>query len=355
MSRFIKSKLLSLTPYTPGEQTNDKEVIKLNTNESPFPPSPKVMEAISGSEIEKLRLYSDPEAKELVYAASEFYKLTPNQIIAGNGSDEILAFVFMAYGEKICFPEISYGFYKVYANLFSDNALKIPLDKNLKIIPEDYFDKKSTILICNPNAPTGIALNREEIIRILNNNKENLIIIDEAYVDFGAESMVPLIDQYDNLLVIQTFSKSRSLAGSRIGLALGNKYLIEDLNRIKYSFNPYNMNRLSIITGVSSLKDKEYFYECCKEIIKTRDDFVLKLEKQGFVVLESKANFVFAKPPFINAKEYQKKLRENNILVRHFNDPLISNYVRITIGKKSDMEKIISLNENVEWFKKDEV
>ena len=340
MSRFLKVGLREMKPYAPGEQPKDSRIIKLNTNESPYPPSPKVIEAINREEAEKLNLYSDPEAKELVEAAAEYYCVEKDQIMAGNGSDELLAFSFMAYGTKVYFPNISYGFYKVYGQIFGEKITMIPLDKDLKINASDYYNLDGTVVIANPNAPTGIALTKDEIEQIIIRNNNNLVIIDEAYVDFGAESVVCLVGQYDNLLVIQTLSKSRSLAGARIGMAIGNKDIIGDLKNIKYSFNPYNLNRLSIAAGAAAFKDKDYFENCCGKIMDTRERFVKDLESSGFEVLPSKANFVFAKPPGISGEEYFQKLRKNNILVRHFNELLIKDYVRITIGTDEEMKAI---------------
>ena len=340
MSRFLKSGLQGMKPYAPGEQPKDSKIIKLNTNESPYPPSPKVIEAINREEVGKLRLYSDPGAKELVEAAAEYYGVEKDQIMAGNGSDELLAFSFMAYGTKVYFPSISYGFYKVYGQIFGKKVTTIPLGKDFKIIAKDYYNLDGTVVIANPNAPTGIALTKDEIEQIIISNKNNLVIIDEAYVDFGAESVVCLVGQYDNLLVIQTLSKSRSLAGARIGVAIGNKEIIGDLKNIKYSFNPYNLNRLSILAGAAAFSDKAYFEECCRKIMDTRERFVQDLESSGFEILPSKANFIFAKHPGISGEECFQKLRGNNILVRHFNDPLIKDYVRITIGTEEEMNAI---------------
>ena len=341
MSRFLKESLFGLEPYTPGEQPKEPGLIKLNTNESPFPPSPKVMEAISREEVEKLKLYSDPEAKELVREAAVHYGVEESQITCGNGSDEILAFCFMAYGKKIYFPGISYGFYKVYGQFFSEEPVPVPLGPGLEVNPKDYRGLDGNVIIANPNAPTGMALSMREIEEICKTNPDNLIIIDEAYIDFGGESVVPLIPQYDNLLVIQTLSKSRSLAGARIGLAIGNEEIIKDLNRIKFSFNPYNLNRLSILAGAAAFRDKDYFESCCEKIIHTRESFVKELVEMGFLVLPSKANFIFVKPPGITGEAYYLKLRENNILVRHFKDPLIRDYVRITIGTEAQMQLVL--------------
>jgi histidinol-phosphate aminotransferase len=349
MSKFLKAGLQGITPYIPGEQPKNYNLIKLNTNESPFPPSPKVAEAINKEEVEKLKLYSDPEAKELLSAAAEYYKVDEGQILFGNGSDELLAFTFMAYGEKVNFPNITYGFYKVYGQMFDSLVTLIPLDKHLKIEPEDYYNLNGTVIIANPNAPTGTALSKAQIELILINNRGNIVIIDEAYVDFGAESAIPLIDSYENLIVIQTLSKSRSLAGARIGVAISSKEIIEDLKKIKFSFNPYNMNRLSILAGAAAYKDIKYFQECCEKIMTTRESFVKDLKFSGFEVLPSKANFVFVKHPILSGEDYFKKLRENNILVRHFNDALIKDYVRITIGTEEEMNairRLLSAQEN---------
>lgn len=354
MSRFLKESLADMEPYVPGEQPKDRKLIKLNTNESPFPPSPEVHKAISREEIEKLRLYSDPEARELLEAAENFYQVRPGQIMAGNGSDELLAFAFMAYGKKIYYPNVSYGFYKVYGKMYAEKTVEIPLSETLRVRPEDYYGLDGTILLANPNAPTGIALTREEISQILRENRDNLVIIDEAYVDFGGESVVPLLDEFDNLLVLQTLSKSRSLAGARIGLAIGNPELICDLNRIKFSFNPYNLNRLSILAGAAALRDREYFQDCCRKIVNTRENFTRELEEMGFHVLPSKANFVFARPPVLTGLEYYEKLREQDILVRYFDNPLISDYVRISIGTAEEMARIIQWNNSCEGFRREE-
>ena len=256
MSRFLSSKYEDLEPYTPGEQPkNMKKLIKLNTKENPYDPAPEVLLAINNEEIEKLRLYSDPEAAPLIEAAAGFYGVDRDMVMAGNGSDEVLAFLFMAFQQKsgrFYFPEISYSFYPVYCSVFGAEAVKVPLKEDFSIDPSDYYGVDGTIIITNPNAPTGIALALADIEEILQHNPEQLVVIDEAYVDFGAESAVPLLDKYDNLLVVQTLSKSRSLAGARVGLAISNKEIIEDLNRIKFSFNPYNLNRLSILANRSA-------------------------------------------------------------------------------------------------------
>lgn len=344
MSRFFSKTLEKLIPYTPGEQPKQvKKLIKLNTNENPYGPSPKVAEAITAAEIDKLMLYPDPEASELVEAIAKYYGLEKDRVMVGNGSDEILGFSFLAFQNeerKMFFPEISYGFYPVYEQVFQASGIHIPLDENLRIRPEDYENMGGTIVIANPNAPTGIALELSEIEHILKTNPDDLVIIDEAYVDFGAESAVKLLDKYDNLLVIQTFSKSRSLAGSRLGFAMGSREIIKDLNTIKYSFNPYNLNRLSILAATASMKDVEYFEDTRRKIIETREWTVNELEKLGFEVLPSSANFIFVKNSNISGKDYFTGLRKNDIIVRYFDKPKISDHVRITIGTPQQMQEL---------------
>jgi len=345
MSRFLSSRYQTLEPYTPGEQPkNMGKLIKLNTNENPYPPAAGALRVIDDEELQKLRLYSDPEAAPLVEAIAENFGLAADQVMVGNGSDEVLAFIFMAFQNdtrKIYYPEISYSFYPVYCETFGAEGVPVPLREDFIVAPEDYFAAEGTIIITNPNAPTGRALSLSEIESILQHNRENLVVIDEAYVDFGAESAVCLIDRYDNLLVVQTFSKSRSLAGARIGYAMGDASIIADLNRIKFSFNPYNLNRLSILAGVEAMKDRAYFESTCQQIIKTREHFVQQMETLGFTVLPSKANFIFATSGKISGEEYFTKLRKYNIIVRHFGNPKICDYVRITIGTPEEMQALV--------------
>lgn len=351
MSRFLNSKYATLKPYTPGEQPKTTErLIKLNTNENPYPPAPGVMKVINSGEAERLKLYSDPETSLLTEAIAAHFGCAKEQVMAGNGSDEILAFLFMAFqGEsgKIYYPEISYSFYPVYCDVFGAEGIKVPLREDFTVKPEDYFHADGTIVITNPNAPTGRALERREIEEILQHNTDSLVVIDEAYVDFGADSAACLIDRYDNLLVVQTLSKSRSLAGARVGFALGNSDLIADLNRIKFSFNPYNLNRLSILAGAEAMRDKAYFEETRRKIIDTREAFVEKMRGLGFAVLPSKANFVFASHPSISGGAYFCALRKYNIIVRHFKDEKIQNYVRITIGTPEEMERLLEVTEEI--------
>jgi histidinol-phosphate aminotransferase len=361
MSRFFSKELDSLSPYTPGEQPKAaglSSLIKLNTNENPYGPGPLV-EKILGEQClnvpfsDLMRLYPDPECKELVSAIEDYYGLASGQAMVGNGSDEILGFAFMAYtdtGREIVFPEISYGFYPVFSRVFKTAFQAIPLKEDLTIEPSDYYNAQGTVVIANPNAPTGIALSRKEIEGILRNNPENLVVIDEAYVDFGGESCIPLIGYYDNLLVIQTLSKSRSLAGCRVGFAVANEEIIKDMNRIKYSFNPYNLDRLAIRIAAAAMKDKETFEANRLEVINNREWFIDEMTKRGFLVLPSSANFVFVKVhnhQQLGGEGYYQALRAKNILVRHFDKDKIRDYVRITIGKKSDLEQLLSATDDI--------
>lgn len=350
MSRFLSKSYQNLVPYTPGEQPQTQRLIKLNTNENPYPPSPNIQKRLNEVEISKLMLYPDPEAMELVEAIADFYQVEKSQVFVGNGSDEILAFLFMAFqneSRKIYYPSISYGFYPVYSDVFQANACPVPLTSDLSIDPEDYKNADGTIIIANPNAPTGKALELSEIERIVKANRDNLVVIDEAYVDFGAKSCVPFTAKYDNLLVVQTLSKSRSLAGSRVGFAIGSREVIADLNTIKFSFNPYNLNRLSILAAAEAIRDREYFDMTRKKVMDTRERFTAEMEKLGFTILPSRANFVFAKSSILTGKDYFNRLRHENIIVRHFNKPLIEDYVRITIGRDEDMDELIRITEKL--------
>ncbi len=348
MSRFLHSKYKELAPYVPGEQPKGQPLVKLNTNENPYPPSPKVIEAVRGAEAQNLRLYSDPEARQLVNAIAGYYRLLPEQVVVGNGSDEILAFCYMAFGEDgIRYPEISYGFYPVFSKTFSVEGQAIPLREDFSIDIRDYQHAGKTVLIANPNAPTGMCLHPAQIEDILKTNREHPVIIDEAYVDFGAESCVSLLPRYDNLVVVQTFSKSRNLAGGRLGFALASKELAGDLNKIKFSFNPYNVNRLSIAAGAAAMEDTAYFTQCTRRVVATRQLTEERLLALGFTVLASKANFLFAKPGNISGSEYFQRLRQRDILVRHWDIPKIADYVRITIGSEEEMERFYQATKEI--------
>ena len=344
MSKFLSKEASRLAPYTPGEQPQDQQYVKLNTNESPFPPSPKVVKAISRAELLKLNLYSDPTCGQLVQALAKRYELQPENVITGNGSDEILAFAFRAFcgeGKPLAYADITYGFYKSQVALFGLEAKVIPLREDFTLNVDDYMDFPGTIVIANPNAPTGMTVPRPDIQRLLEAGPERVVIVDEAYVDFGAESCVPLIYRCDNLLVVQTMSKSRSLAGGRVGFALGSPELIAALNRVKYSFNPYNVNRLSIVAGAAAVEDEPYFQACTNAIRNNRAWTVRELEELGFSILPSQANFIFAKSDKIPGGELYRKLKENGILVRWFDADRIRDYVRITIGSLEQMTALV--------------
>jgi len=348
MSKFLSEGMQSLAPYTPGEQPKVTNLIKLNTNESPFPPSQKVIDAVSPEAVARLRLYSDIQTTGLSAAIAERYGLTPEEIITSNGSDEVLAFAFQAFGEKgVAFADITYGFYSVWAQLFKCPARVVPLNEDFTIPLESFMTNTETLFIANPNAPTGLILPLSDIRRLLEANPDQVVLVDEAYVDFGGESAASLIPEYENLLVVQTFSKSRQLAGGRLGFAMGNKELIADLNRIKFSFNPYNVNALTQLAGEAAMRDTEYFDDCRKKIISAREWTTKELRALGFDVLDSSANFIFAAPRFMGGKDYLQALRERNILVRHWESERIRDYVRITIGTQEQMEALVKVTKEL--------
>ena len=343
MSKFFSERYKSLTPYTPGEQPKDRKFIKLNTNESPFPPSPSVSAAVA-RECEMLQLYSDPESAVLTRKFAELCGVWERNVIMTNGSDEVLNFAFMAFADEerpLLFPDITYGFYPVFAQLSSIPYETIPLKSDFSIDVNDYIGIKKNIIIANPNAPTGLCLSVGEIEQIVASNPENVVIIDEAYIDFGGKSCIELINKYDNLLVTGTFSKSRSMAGARLGFGIGSAALIADLNTIKYSTNPYNVNSMTQVAGFVALTDNKYYMDNCKKIIKNREFTAKKLEESGFTVIPSKANFVFAKSDKISGESLYQKLKERGILVRHFKAERIKDYNRITIGTREEMEVLI--------------
>lgn len=344
MSEFFNSCYENLTPYVPGEQPQDRTYIKLNTNESPYPPAYSLKSDFDMELIKGLKLYSDPDVKELKEVIAEFYDLDKKEVFIGNGSDECLYYSFMAFGGAgVSFPDITYGFYKVYADVNHLRANFIPLKEDFSIDAGDYKNLGTAIIIANPNAPTGLMLSLIEIREILENNKNNVVIIDEAYIDFADEksSAVSLISEYDNLLVIQTFSKSRSLAGARVGFAMGNAGLIAGLDRIKFSTNPYNVNTLSMKMAVEGIKNTGYFYENCNKIKETREFTKNELEKLGFKVLDSRANFLFARTGKVSGMRLYEELKSRGILIRHFNDERIKEYNRITIGSMEEMKIFI--------------
>ena len=342
MNDFLSPEARRLAPYTPGEQPRDQQYVKLNTNESPFPPSLRVLKALSRAELLKLNLYSDPACTQLNAAIAAHYGLQSANVISGNGSDEILAFAFRAFcgrGKGVAFADITYGFYEAQAALFGVEALRPPLREDFSLDVDDYMDFPGTVVIAAPNAPTGMTVPVSDIRRLLERDADRVVIVDEAYVDFGAESCVPLIAEHDNLLVTQTMSKSRSLAGGRIGFALGSQELIACLDRVKYSFNPYNVDRLSLLAGAAAIEDEDYFRSCCGTIRENRAWTAEELGERGFTVLPSSANFVFAKSDRIPGGDLYRRLKENGILVRWFDKERIRDYVRITVGS---MEQLVS-------------
>ncbi len=333
-----------VVPYTPGEQPNQPDMIKLNTNENPYPPAPKVQQVLKEMDAGDLRLYPDPSAGALVKAIADYYGLKEDQVFVGVGSDDVLAMSFLTFfnGEKpVLFPDITYSFYDVWAELFRIPYERPALDDSFHIKKEDYFKENGGIIFPNPNAPTGVELPLQDIEEILKANPESVVIVDEAYIDFGAHSALPLISKYDNLLVVQTFSKSRSMAGMRIGFACGNPVLIKYLNDVKYSFNSYTMNRTSLAAGVAAIGDRDYFEDTCQKIMDTREWTQKELTVLGFTFQDSKANFIFASHKTCPAKQIFEALRAKHIYVRYFAKPRIDNYLRITIGTREEMEQLI--------------
>lgn len=347
MSRFLNPAHADLTAYVPGEQPRDRVYIKLNTNESPFPPSPGVLAAVQ-AEVSKLHLYPDPEAAELREALAGLLGLEPGEILAGNGSDELLLLAFMAFGGRgVCYPDITYGFYRVYAQLLGERAETAPLGPDFEVRPEDYFGKTGLVVIANPNAPTGLCLTVDQIEAILKNSPDSVVLIDEAYVAFGGESCLPLLGRYENLMVLRTYSKSRSLAGARLGFVCAAPALIEDLKRIKYSINPYNVNRLTQAAGLACVRDNDYYLANCREVMRVRAWAAQALEKLGFESTDSKANFIFTKHRSFPGKLLLEKLREKSVLVRRFDTPRIENYLRITVGSAEQMQALVTALEEI--------
>jgi histidinol-phosphate aminotransferase len=343
MSKFWTDVVHQLKPYVPGEQPQDQQYIKLNTNENPYPPSPVVKKAINRHAVGDLRRYPDPESRELRQALASYTGLECEQIFVGNGSDEVLAHSFNSFFQRrrnILFPDIGYSFYPVYCSLYQVNYRAIPLDSNFNINIEDYRQTNGGIIIANPNAPTGIALEPATIRQLLEHT-DSLVIIDEAYVDFGAESSIALISDFPNLLVIQTFSKSRSLAGLRLGYALGHADLIDGLNRVKNSFNSYPVDRLGSAAAIASLSDNDYFLQCKNKIIESRNWLSAALEDLEFEVLPSKANFIFVRHPARQASDLYAGLKKAGILVRHFNSSRIEDFLRISIGTDEECTALV--------------
>lgn len=343
MSRFLNQQYQSLEAYTPGEQPRDQQYIKLNTNESPYPPAPSVVEAMTAEQVELLRLYSDPTAKNLKEKLAGLYGVKPENVFVSNGSDEVLNFSFMAFGGGgVVFPDISYGFYEVFADLYAINAEKIPLESDFSIDYRKYCGKNKLVVIANPNAPTGMTISVRQIEEIVKTNPDAVVVIDEAYVDFGGETCLPLIFKYDNLLVTRTFSKSRCLAGGRLGYAFASPEIIADLEKIKYSTNPYNIDRLTLLLGEKTVEAEGYYQEKCREIEETRAWTTAQLEELGFTVLPSKANFIFVKTDKMDGGELYKTLKARGILVRHFTNSRICQFNRVTIGTREQMQTFVN-------------
>lgn len=345
MSITWENNVRKVEPYIPGEQPQNTDVIKLNTNENPYPPSPQVKEALDSFFYGKMRLYPDPDANVLVSALAERYDVKPSQVFVGVGSDDVLAVAFMTFfnsGKPILFPNITYSFYDVWADVYRIPYNVKPLDENFRINADDYKCENGGIIFPNPNAPTGVFEPLEKIEEILKANPDSVVIIDEAYIDFGGECCLPLIEKYDNLLVVQTFSKSRSMAGMRIGFAVGSEKLIKYMNDVKFSINSYTMNPITQICGAASVKDEAYFKETTGKIIATRERTKEELKKLGFTFPDSKTNFIFAKHDTKSAKEIFESLKAKNIFVRYWNKPVICDYLRITIGTDEEMDAVIT-------------
>lgn len=336
-----------VTPYTPGEQPKKRDIIKLNTNENPYPPAPGVQKVLKEFETDRLRLYPDPASSELVDAIAAEYGVKSSQVFAGVGSDDVLAMAFMTFfnsKKPILFPDITYSFYDVWAEVFRIPYETVPLDEDFQICIKDYQRENGGVIFPNPNAPTGVLMPLEQVEEIIRANQDVVVIVDEAYIDFGGVSALPLIEKYENLLVVQTFSKSRSMAGMRIGYAFGSEKLIAYLNDVKYSFNSYTMDQLTLALGKASVEDREYFKQTTDKIIRTREWTKEELKKLGFLFEDSKSNFVFVTHPKVSAKQLFENLKKENVYVRYFAKPeRIDNYLRITIGTDEEMQKLISL------------
>lgn len=341
MSREWMKNLRNIEPYVPGEQSKDKDIVKINANENPYPPSPKAAEVLKSFDTNKLRFYPSANSTKLKEAIAKYYKVDVSNVFVGNGSDDVLAVAFQSFfnSEKpIVYPDLTYSFYPVWCSLFGIKYKNYPVGDDFRINPEDYKEKNGGVVIPNPNAPTSLGEGLDFVEKILNYNQDSVVIIDEAYVDFGGTSSIPLIDKYENLLVTGTFSKSRSLAGLRIGFAIGSKALIDVMEAVKNSYNSYTVDSLSIEMGAASIEDDEYFKSTCKKVIKTRERVTLELEKLGFDVLDSQTNFIFATHNKHNMKSLFEYLKTQKVFIRYFSLPRIENYIRITIGTNEEMD-----------------
>ena len=343
-----ESNIRKVIPYTPGDQPRKSKMIKINTNENPYPPAPAVEDALQGISIDALRLYPDPKAAELTKTLADYYHVGEDQVFIGVGSDDVLAMAFLTYFNSdipIFFPNITYSFYDVWANLYKIPYVQVPLDKDFQIVKEDYYRGNGGVIFPNPNAPTGVYAPLADVEEIIKHNQDVVVIIDEAYIDYGGESALSLVDKYDNLLVVQTFSKSRSLAGMRIGFAIGNPVLIKYLQDVKYSFNSYTMNQAALAVGVAAVREEEYFRAMIDQVILTREWTKEKLQELGFTFPDSQTNFIFATHEKYPAKEIFEALKKENIYVRYFSTPLIDNYLRISIGTDEEMKEFIAFLE----------
>jgi len=350
MNRYWSSVVHRLTPYVPGEQPKQTDLVKLNTNENPYPPSPRALAAMAQEAKESLRLYPDPNADRLKQALAACYRVRPDQVFVGNGSDEVLAHTFLGllrHEQPLLFPDISYSFYPVYCGLYEIDFRQVALSEAFEITPEDYVQPNGGIIFPNPNAPTGRLLPLSAIRQIVEANPDSVVVVDEAYIDFGGESAIPLVAEYPNLLVIQTLSKSRSLAGLRVGYAIGDSGLIEALERVKNSFNSYPLDRFAIAGAVAAIEDRGHFEQTCGRIIRTREDLARRLGELGFEVLPSAANFLFVRHPGHDAGEISARLREQSIIVRHFRLPRIEQFLRITIGTDQQSDRLCQALEKI--------
>lgn len=341
MSREWTKNLRNIEPYVPGEQSKDKNIVKINANENPYPPSPKAAEVLKSFDTNKLRFYPSANSTKLKEAIAKYYKVDVSNVFVGNGSDDVLAVAFQSFfnsDKPIVYPDLTYSFYPVWCSLFGIKYKNYPVGDDFRINPEDYKEKNGGVVIPNPNAPTSLGEGLDFVEKILNYNQDSVVIIDEAYVDFGGTSSIPLIDKYENLLVTGTFSKSRSLAGLRIGFAIGSKALIDVMEAVKNSYNSYTVDSLSIEMGAASIEDDEYFKSTCKKVIKTRERVKLELKKLGFDVLDSQTNFIFATHNKHNMKSLFEYLKTQKVFIRYFSLPRIENYVRITIGTNEEMD-----------------
>ena len=344
MSDFLLPRLQTLDPYVPGEQPQDRSYIKLNTNESPFPPSPRVLDALNRDAVAQLNLYPDPLSKTLCQAIANEYGLDEANVFVGNGSDEVLGFAFMAYADEtrgMTIPDVSYGFYRVYAQLYRVSPTIVPLNEDFTLPVEKFLAQGQMVALANPNAPTSISLPLTQVERIVASNPHNIVLIDEAYVDFGGETCLPLLSRYPNLLIVRTYSKSRSLAGGRLGYALASPEIIEDLNRVKNSFHPYSINRLTMLAGIEAMRDQPYYQACVTQICAQRQTTAQALAALGFTILPSSTNFLFAAAPSMDGQTYYQKLKARGILVRFLSQPTLTRFVRITIGNAAQMDALL--------------